>query len=58
MRKRLLSILLVVCLVLPLVPDFLPANAEETTDAFGIRMEGDFTDDEKESKLDTISKKE
>lgn len=51
MRKRLLSILLVVCLVLPLVPDFLPANAEETTDAFGIRMEGDFTDDEKESKL-------
>lgn len=42
MKKRLLSILLVICLVLPLVPDFLPANAEETTDAFGIRMDDTF----------------
>lgn len=58
-RKRLLSILLVVCLVIPLVLDFIPAKAaEETektagtaettdkTDAFGIRTDEEFNEEE------------
>ncbi|MCI6859259.1 MAG: hypothetical protein MR867_08205, partial [Eubacterium sp.] len=49
MRKRVLSIFLVFCLVLPFVPKFtLPTKAAENRDAFGIKR--DETIDEKKEK--------
>ena len=51
MKKRLLSILLTLCLVIPLLPVLdnpLRVEAEETEDAFGIPMDDSSFDAEKE----------
>ena len=34
------------CLIVPLLPDYLPVQAEENTDAFGIKMDEEFNEEE------------